>query len=141
MDIGEQFAIELGRVGRHWRKRLDERLKHADLTQARWLALLHLSRTGPMSQRELAELLSVEGPTLVRVLDKLEQQGLVERRASGEDRRVKLIHLAQAAHPVLDEITSISTGLRNELLAQVADDELRAAWKVLKEIGDRLENL
>ena len=103
MNVGEQFAIELGRVNRQWRKRLDERLKESGLTQARWLVLLHLSRTGPLSQRDLAELIGVDGPTLVRVLDKLEH--------------------------------------RKELLAQVDDDELRAAWKVLKDIGDRLESL
>lgn len=141
MNVGEQFAIELGRVNRQWRKRLDERLKESGLTQARWLVLLHLSRTGPLSQRDLAELIGVEGPTLVRVLDKLEHQGLVERRVCGDDRRVKRVHLAQAARPVLADITSIATALRKELLAQVDDDELRAAWKVLKDIGDRLESL
>ena len=141
MDVGEQFALELGRVNRQWRKRLEERLKDTGLTQARWMVLLHLSRTGPMSQRDLAELLGVEGPTLVRVLDKLELQGLVNRRVCGDDRRVKRVHLAEAAHPVLAEITSIAAALRNELLAEAPDAELRTAWKVLKDIGDRLENL
>ncbi|HRP77466.1 MAG TPA: MarR family transcriptional regulator [Aquamicrobium sp.] len=141
MDVGEQLAIELGRVHRQWRKRLDERLKETGLTQARWLVLLHLSRTGPISQRDLAELLGVEGPTLVRVLDRLEQQGLVERHASGEDRRVKRVHLADAARPVLAEIASIAAALRRELLANLADEELRTAWKVLKDIGDRLESV
>jgi len=141
MNVGEQFAIEIGRVSRQWRKRLDERLKQTGLTQARWLVLLHLSQRGPMVQRELAELLGVEGPTLVRVLDNLERQGFVERRASGDDRRVKRVHLAEAAYPVLAEITRIAASLRKDLLAEVPDEELRAAWKVLKEIGDRLESL
>ena len=141
MNVGEQFAIELGRVSRQWRKRLDERLKHTGLTQARWMVLLHLSRTGPMSQRELAETVGIEGPTLVRMLDSLEGQGLLERRACEDDRRVKRVYLTEAARPVLAEITSIATALRKELLAEMADGELRAAWKVLKDIGDRLENL
>ena len=141
MNVGEQFAIELGRVSRQWRKRLDERLKHTGLTQARWMVLLHLSRTGPMSQRELAETVGIEGPTLVRMLDSLEGQGLLERRACEDDRRVKRVYLTEAARPVLAEITSIATALRKELLAEMADGELRAAWKVLKDIADRLESL
>lgn len=141
MNVGEQFAIELGRVGRQWRKRLDERLKHTGLNQARWLVLLHLSRAEPLSQRELAEIVGIEGPTLVRLLDSLEGQGLVERRVGEGDRRVKQVHLAEAARPLLAEITGIAAALRRELLAEVADDELRAAWKVLKDIGDRLESL
>lgn len=141
MNVGEQFAIELGRVSRQWRKRLDERLKQTGLTQARWLVLLHLSRAGPLSQRELAEVVGIEGPTLVRLLDSLEGQGLVERRVGEDDRRVKQVHLADAARPLLAEITSIAAALRRELLAEVAEGELRAAWKVLKDIGDRLESL
>lgn len=141
MSIGAEFAMELGRVSRRWRVRLDDRLKHTGLTQARWIVLLQLSQAGAMSQRELADRISVEGPTLVRVLDKLEDQGLVTRRACGDDRRVKHIHLADAARPVLDEITRISTQLRQELLADMRGEELDGALQVLKVIGHRLEKM
>lgn len=141
MKVDEQFAIELGRVSRQWRKRLDERLKKTGLTQARWLVLLHLSRVGSLSQRDLAETVGIEGPTLVRLLDSLEGQGLIERRLCGDDRRVKRIHLTAAARPLLAEITAIAAALRRQVLAEVDGDELRAAWKVLRDIGDRLEKL
>ncbi|MBN9069967.1 MAG: MarR family transcriptional regulator [Rhizobiales bacterium] len=139
MDVGAQFALELGRAHRRWRARLDERLRHTGLTQARWIVLLQLSQAGPLAQRDLAEKISVEGPTLVRVLDKLEEQGFVLRLPCEHDRRVKRIHLTEAAAPVLDEITRISKQLRQELLSGVPRNELRLAWKLLKELGDRLE--
>jgi MarR family transcriptional regulator for hemolysin len=139
MNIEAEFALEVGRVSRRWRTRLDERLKHAGLTQARWVVLVHLSHAGPMSQRDLAERISVEGPTLVRVLDKLEEQGLVRRRACEDDRRIKRIELTDAADPVLDEITRISNELRQELLASISRDDLKVAWRLLKDLGDRLE--
>lgn len=141
MDTGAEFAVELGRLSRRWRTRLDERLRQTGLTQARWIVLLQLSRAGAMSQRELADRIGVEGPTLVRVLDKLEDQGLVTRRACGDDRRVKRIDLTPAARPVLDEITRISTQLRQELLADVPGEDIERALQVLKIIGDRLEKL
>lgn len=141
MDIGQEFAIEIGRVSRQWRKRLDERLKQTGLTQARWVVLLQLSQTGPVSQKDLAGIVGVEGPTLVRVLDKLEQQGLVERKACGDDRRVKHIYLTDTARPVLARITEIAAVLRKELLEDVADEDLRAAREVLRTVGDRLEHL
>ena len=141
MDTGAEFAVELGRISRRWRTRLDERLRQTGLTQARWIVLLQLSRGGEMSQRDLAERIGVEGPTLVRVLDKLEDQGLVARRACEDDRRVKRIDLTPAARPVLDEITRISTQLRQELLADVPGAEIERALQVLKIIGDRLEKL
>lgn len=139
MDVGLQFAIELGRVSRKWRARLDERLKHTGLNQARWMVLIHLSHGG-VSQRELAERISVEGPSLVRVLDRLEHQGLVERRACGNDRRIKQLYLTTAAQPALTEITRISDKLRHELLAEFSEAEVAIAWRLLKGIGDKLES-
>jgi len=141
LTVDEQFAIEIGRVSRQWRKRLDERLKETGLTQARWLVLLHLSRAGPLSQRELAEIVGIEGPTLVRLLDSLEGQGLVERRVGEDDRRVKQVHLTDAAGPLLVVISGIAVSLRKQALANIEEGELRAAWKVLRDIGDRLESL
>lgn len=139
MDVGAEFAVELGRVSRRWRARLDERLKHMGLNQARWAVLLQLSNFGPASQRELAERVGVEGPSLVRVLDPLEDQGLIARLSCGDDRRIKRIHLTDAAEPVVRDITKVSNKLRRELLADLPSTDIDTAWHVLKAIGDRLE--
>lgn len=133
--------MELARVGRKWRARLDARVKHLGLTQARWIALLQLRRSGPLSQRDLAEQIGVEGPTLVRLLDGLQQGGLIERTATHEDRRVKKIHLTASAYPLIEEITRISDGLREELMEGVPPEDLATAHRVLRLIGDRLERL
>ena len=140
MDVGAEFVFELGRVSRRWRTRLNERLRHTGLNQARWTVLLQLSGSGPVSQRELAERVGVEGPTLVRVLDRLEDQGLITRRACDDDRRIKHIHLTPAAEPVLEEIARISSALRQELLADIPSKNIDAARQVLTAIGDRLES-
>jgi len=92
-----------------------------------------------MSQRNLAEQIGVEGPTLVRLLDALEQRGLIERVDSDDDRRVKNIHLAESAKPLIEEITRISDAFREELLEGVPADDLATAHRVLALIGDRLE--
>lgn len=141
MTTAQEFALQLSRVSRRWRARLDERLKHLHLTQARWVALVHLSRTGPISQRELAGIIGIEGPTLVRLLDSLEQMGLVERRACGSDRRVKKVQLTEGAGPLLEEINRIAGELRRELLADIPARDLAVAGNVLKAIADKLEGL
>ena len=79
-SIREHVGITISRTARTWRTKLDERLSLLGLTQARWLVLMHLSRMGGESlQKELAFVVGVEGPTLVRVLDGLERIGLVQR--------------------------------------------------------------
>ena len=140
MDAREAFALELGRVSRRWRTRLDERLKVTGLTQARWSALLQLARGGAcMTQRELAERVGIEGPTLVRLLDALGAQGLIERLPVEGDRRAKHIRLTDAAQPLLEQINRIAAELRREIFAGLHADNLNKGLTVLRSIGDRLE--
>jgi MarR family transcriptional regulator for hemolysin len=140
MDPREAFALELSRVSRRWRTRLDERLKVTGLTQARWSTLLHLSRGGDrMTQRELAERVGIEGPTLVRLLDALEAQGLIERLPVEGDRRAKHIRLTEAAQPLLAQINRIAADLRREIFADLHTDDLKTGLMVLRSIADRLE--
>lgn len=140
IQVREAFALQLSRVSRGWRARLDERLRATGLTQARWSALLHLARGAEgMTQRELARRLGVEGPTVGRLLDGLQKQGLIERRAVPGDRRAYHIHLTGAAQPVLREINRIAAALRRELLAGIAVKDLATCSAVLREIGERLE--
>lgn len=134
-----EFAIELGKVARRWRTRLDARLRTVGLTQARWVALLELSRADGLNQRDLADTLGIEGPTLVRLLDGLESQGLIERRSCPDDRRAKRVHLTAAADPLLLEIRTIADSTRRELLAGIARGDLYVARRVLAQIAERLE--
>ena len=93
-----RFAMQLAQLSRGWRAELDRRLADLGLSQARWLVLLHLARFDhEPTQRELAQSVAVEGPTLARLLDSLEAQGLVHRKASAEDRRAKRISRGSGA--------------------------------------------
>src|SRR3546814_19594268 len=81
----ELFGLRLGLVARLWRAEIDRRLAAFGLTESRWLTLLHLSRLSePVTQRELAESVGVQGPTLVRTLDWLEAEGRSEERRVGK---------------------------------------------------------
>lgn len=139
MDIETRFGWTLGNISRRWRTRLDERLRHLSMTQARWHALSRLKTDGPMPQHQLAECLQVERPTLVRLLDGLERQGLVERRPVLDDRRIRCVHLTEKARPLLEEIAHISAQLRHELLAGIDQEELAIAVRVLQEVEAKLE--
>ena len=80
-DNQHRFGMQLAQMSRGWRAELDRRLAGLNLSQARWLVLLHLARFEEApTQRELAQSVGVEGPTLARLLDSLEAQGLVRRQ-------------------------------------------------------------
>jgi MarR family transcriptional regulator for hemolysin len=135
-----RFGMQLASLSRGWRAELDRRLADLGLSQARWLVLLHLARFKEApTQRELAQSVGVEGPTLARLLDSLESQGLVRRQAVVEDRRAKKILLCDTARPLIEKIETIATALRHELFVGIDEDDLRVCLRVHSTILANLE--
>ncbi|MCW5656948.1 MAG: MarR family transcriptional regulator [Burkholderiaceae bacterium] len=133
------FGTLVGQVARLWRSELDRRLASFGLTEPRWLVLLFLSRMGgSMSQRELAEAMGVQATTLVHILDSLEAEGLIERRTASNDRRSNSLHLGRKAGPVFARIEAAASALRSEILADVAESDLRTCLRVLRLLSGRL---
>ena len=94
----------LNDLARLLRTEADRRAKLHGMTRAQWGILLWLEREPGLSQRELAEVLEVEPITVARLVDRLERNGTVERRADGSDRRIWRLHLTGTAATVLAEI-------------------------------------
>jgi MarR family transcriptional regulator for hemolysin len=135
-----RFGMQLASLSRGWRAELDRRLADLGLSQARWLVLLHLARFQEApTQRELAQSVGVEGPTLARLLDSLESQGLVKRQAVVEDRRAKRILLSDTARPLIEKIETIATALRHELFEGIDVNDLRVCMRVHSMILANLE--
>ncbi len=103
------------------------------------MTLLHLSRLPQAAtQRELAEAVGVRGPTLVRALDRLEAEGLIERRTEAADRRTKSVHLRAEAAPVLERIEATTAAVRAEILSDLSHAEVATCLKVFEKIADKL---
>lgn len=138
----EQFPFAVARVTRRWRKLLDERLKDLGVTQARWTTMVYLQQGGEgLTQRELASLMAIENPTLVRLLDSLEQQGLIERRACQHDRRARRLFLTEAGKAFMKDLGERAAALRKEMLDGVTDKEIECALKVFHKIMENGERL
>lgn len=136
------FGMQLAQLSRSWRAELDRRLSGLGLSQARWLVLLHLALLEEIpTQRELAKSVGVEGPTLARLLDSLEAQGLVQRQAVPEDRRAKKVVLSPQARPLIEQIESIAQQLRTELFAGIAEDDIKRCQQVHAQILQNLETI
>ncbi|MEJ7930496.1 MarR family transcriptional regulator [Ramlibacter sp. AN1015] len=139
LTIQEEFGLRLGLVARLWRAEIDRRLASVGVSESRWLALLHISRLPHgVTQRELAEALGVQGPTLVRTLDRLEAEGLIERRTEAGDRRTKSVHLpAETAH-VLQRIEMTAATVRAEILSDISPAEMTTCLRVFDKIAGKL---
>jgi MarR family transcriptional regulator for hemolysin len=111
-----------------------------NMSIARWGALYWLGQQSEgVSQAALAEMAGVEPPTLVRVIDQLEAQGLVERRVSAADRRVNLLRLTDAARPLVTEIEAEAEKMRMEVLHDLTFEEYESAMIVMGKLRERLD--
>jgi MarR family transcriptional regulator for hemolysin len=124
-------------TGRLWRKLLDERLRAAGQTQPRWRVLAWARMRPGITQTELAQRMGIAGPTLVRILDSLNAQSLIERRENAGDRRVKEVHLTAQAEPLVRKISQEVRIIRHALLDGVRDEDLRVCLDVLEHIRAR----
>lgn len=136
------IGILLAETARIWRTKLDQRLHPLGLSQAKWVLLAHLAHGGEgMVQRDLAERMGVEGPTLVRLLDRMTRDGWIIRRDSLADRRSKTIHLTEKAGMIIKEISIIAAKLRGEILIGIPADKLECCADVIQKIKTRAEAL
>jgi MarR family transcriptional regulator for hemolysin len=87
-----------------------------------------------MRQRELAEEMGVEGPSLVRLLDSLEAAKLVERREAPDDRRAKTLHLTEEGRDLLARVNAALNDVRRRLLQGASGPEIAGAVRVMAAI-------
>jgi MarR family transcriptional regulator, transcriptional regulator for hemolysin len=114
----------LHEVARLLRRRFEQRTGHQGLTRSQWQTIAYLARQEGIHQAHLAEMLEIEPITLVRILDRLEARGLVERRQDPDDRRAWLLYLKDAARLVLARMQTIGEASRAEALDGVREEDI-----------------
>ena len=132
----ESIGQVLHETARVWRHKLDQRLQPLGLSQAKWRTIAHLAR-GHLTQRDLAERLSIEEPTLARLLTRLESEGWIKRENARHDRRCKTVHLQRKSSQLLEEIEDTARDLRHELLETISPRDLQTCLRVLIEIRQK----
>src|SRR5260370_22275598 len=134
------FGFNVARLARRLRQAVDAELQTFGLTDATWRPLAYVGRLGGgVRQKELATALSIEGPSLVRLLDNLERLGLIERRDDESDRRARGIHLTRPGRDLAKRAAKVGGEIQARLLANVPPAELLACQHVLASIERELE--
>lgn len=137
-----QLSSGLLHAGRQWQRLADQRLGSYGISAACTMPLLMIGRSGGgIRQVTLAQQLSMEGPSLVRLLDKLSASGLVRREADASDRRANLLWLTDAGQALVSELETQLIGLREDVFGALDEDELRTVlklWHLLAQASDRI---
>ncbi len=138
--LDDNFAFDIAETARALRREFDRRAAALGVTRAQWRVLARLRRGDGRRQVELADLLDVEPITLCRMVDRLEEAGLVERRRDEADRRAWRIHLTGKARPLVEELQALGQLFIEDALAGTSRAERETAQGVLARIRDNLGN-
>ncbi len=125
-------------VSRLWMRFFEQRATQLSMTLSQAKVLVYLSRNEGTTQARLAELTDTDPMTLVRVLDRMEKDGWLERRPDPSDRRAYRLYLKRAADPVLAEIHRIGDKGRAEALAGLSQDDRALLLTLLERIHANL---
>jgi len=135
----DSFAFEVAETARLIRREFNRRATVLGATRAQWRVLARLVRSGDgVRQVELAEALDVEPITLCRMIDRLEEAELVERRRDTSDRRAWRIHLTERAQPLLEQLDTIGAAFETDILSSIPDEDREAAQRVLARVRANL---
>jgi MarR family transcriptional regulator for hemolysin len=115
---------------------IDGRMSEHGASLWNWVLLRSACESDGSSQREIAERMHIEPPTLVRHLDKLVAEGLVERRRDEQDRRITRVHVTPAGHKRFAELQAIAGEADDEMRALFSARELQVLDRALTRIFD-----
>jgi DNA-binding MarR family transcriptional regulator len=134
MDRIRNFGFVIKNLERLYRRRFEVLAQEMSLTLGQCKALFLLARNEGISQKRLAEIAEIEPMTLVRILDRMEQDRWIERRADPADRRARCLYLTAGAAPILEQIDRLTAQMRAEALQGLSADERNVLMTLLERV-------
>ncbi|CCD99445.1 MarR family transcriptional regulator [Bradyrhizobium sp. STM 3809] len=141
MDDRRQLIAQLVESSRILRNYIDHRAKQRGTTRAQWVVLFRLRAQEGLSQVDLAEVLELQPISLVRLLDRLVEQGLLERRHDPRDRRANRLYLTEAGRTLVDEFDVVRDGIVADVLHDIPDAAVATSLATLRALKERIKLL
>ncbi|WP_407146861.1 MarR family winged helix-turn-helix transcriptional regulator [Bradyrhizobium sp. ORS 86] len=140
-DLKRQFIAQLVESSRLLRNYIDHRAKARGTTRAQWIVLFRLREQEGLSQVDLADVLELQPISLVRLLDRLVEHGLLERRPDPKDRRANRLFLTRRGRQLVDDLDSLRDAIASDVLRGVSDAHVESGLATLRSVKDRIKAL
>lgn len=141
LPLSREFAFTLNDVARLLRTYADYKAAQFGITRAQWAVLVRLDHSEGFNQSELAEVLDLQPITLTRLLDKLCDSGLIERRPDPDDRRAKRLFLTAAARPLLRQLGALGEETMAGAMEGVSPSDIEQMISRLAIVKENLRRL
>jgi MarR family transcriptional regulator, transcriptional regulator for hemolysin len=141
LDPKRQLVAQLVESSRLLRNYIDHRAKARGTTRAQWIVLFRLRQQEGLSQVDLADVLELQPISLVRLLDRLVEHGLLERRHDPKDRRANRLFLTPSGRQLVDDLDSLRDAIAIDVLRDIPEDSIETSLETLREIKERIKAL
>ncbi|MBN9147513.1 MULTISPECIES: MarR family winged helix-turn-helix transcriptional regulator [unclassified Nitrobacter] len=141
LDRKRQFVAQLIESSRLVRNYIDLRAKGCGTTRAQWIVLFQLRQKEGLSQVDLADVLELQPISLVRLLDRLVDHGLLERRPDPRDRRANRLFLTGAGRQLVDDLDSLRDSIAADVLQGIPADTIETSLEALRAIKQRIKGV
>jgi DNA-binding MarR family transcriptional regulator len=137
-DSKREVLFQLSDVARAMRTYVDHCAREHGMTRAQWAVLVRLERNEGMMQAEMAEALDIQPISAARLIDRLCDHGLLERRPHPSDRRANRLYLTQEGRAMLAELAPLGGRIADVVLGSFGDAKIAAFLRQLLEIKDNI---
>ena len=134
----ETILPEIGETAHALRKAFTRRAASVGVTGAQWKVLFKLTLKPGLRQTDLADLLDIEPITLTRIIDRLQEAGLVERTPDPSDRRAWRLHVTEKAEPVVGKLRAIADEMTADAFAGIDPHKIEVTRQVLAQVRERV---
>ena len=139
-SVDINFLFTLGELHRLVRAYADKQASRYGMTRAQWAVLAKVERNEGLKQSELAEQMDMQPITLTRLIDKLCDNGWIERRDDDNDRRVNRLYLRKAARPLLAKLAELRSELTSTALAGINPADAQRLLTQLEQVKENVRN-
>jgi MarR family transcriptional regulator, transcriptional regulator for hemolysin len=139
LDLKRQLVAQLVESSRLLRNYIDHRAKSRGSTRAQWIVLFRLRQQEGLSQVDLADVLELQPISLVRLLDRLVEHGLLERRHDPRDRRANRLFLTSTGRRLVDDLDSLRDSIAIDVMQDIPADTIQTSLETLRHIKDRIK--
>jgi DNA-binding MarR family transcriptional regulator len=139
LDLKRQLIAQLVESSRLLRNYIDHRAKSRGTTRAQWIVLFRLRQQEGLSQVDLADVLELQPISLVRLLDRLVEHGLLERRPDPRDRRANRLFLTGSGRQLVDDLDSLRDAIATDVLRDIPADSIKTSLETLVDIKERIK--
>jgi len=139
LDLKRQLIAQLVESSRLLRNYIDHRAKGRGTTRAQWIVLFRLRQQEGLSQVDLADVLELQPISLVRLLDRLVEHGLLERRPDPRDRRANRLFLTASGRQLVDDLDSLRDSIASDVLQDIPATAIETSLGTLRDIKERIK--